>query len=209
MLLWSVKAWEQDLLVARGLEGVVELAGDVALEAADDLGLGQAFGGAPGGVGAGAWVVAQASEDDHVEGVVGGAIAAAVEAVAVGPSAASGDGGHAAQVRERCLGVQPLGVVPERGQELAGDFGADAGQCDQARSGRGHQRAEFDVSFADLLAEVLVAASVDRPDRKAGDIADPETATKTALRRLARRRAAVDFGYFAGQPRRPGRVRPP
>jgi len=60
-------------------------------------------------------------------------------------------------VRERCLGVQPLGVVPERGQELAGDFGADAGQCDQARSGRGHQRAEFDVSFADLLAEVLVA----------------------------------------------------
>jgi len=34
------------------LEGVVELAGDVALEATDDLGLRQSFGGAAGGVGA-------------------------------------------------------------------------------------------------------------------------------------------------------------
>jgi len=209
MLLWSVKAWEQDLLVARGLEGVVELAGDVALEAADDLGLGQAFGGATGGVGAGAWVVAQASEDDHVEGVVGGAIAAAVEAVAVGPSAASGDGGHAAQVRERCLGVQPLGVVPERGQELAGDFGADAGQCDQARSGRGHQRAEFDVSFADLLAEVLVAAGKTAQCGLGGGLGVGDVAGLTVGPVVGRRRAAVDFGYFAGQPRRPGRVRPP
>ncbi len=44
-----------------GLECVVELAGDVALQAADDLGLGQPFAGASGGVGAGAGVVAQAS----------------------------------------------------------------------------------------------------------------------------------------------------
>jgi hypothetical protein len=34
---------------------VVELAGDLALEAADDLGLGPAFGGAPLGVGAARW----------------------------------------------------------------------------------------------------------------------------------------------------------
>ena len=38
-------------------EGVVGLAGDVALEAAEDLAAVQAFGSAPVGVGAGAWVV--------------------------------------------------------------------------------------------------------------------------------------------------------
>jgi hypothetical protein len=38
-----------------GEQGVVDLAGDVALEAADDLGLGFAFGGAALGVGAVRW----------------------------------------------------------------------------------------------------------------------------------------------------------
>ena len=42
-----------------GGEGVVELACDVALEAADDLGLGLALGGAALGVGAGAFAVAR------------------------------------------------------------------------------------------------------------------------------------------------------
>jgi len=41
-----------------GLESVVDFAGDVAFEAADDLGFGQPFGGASGGVGLGAGVVA-------------------------------------------------------------------------------------------------------------------------------------------------------
>src|SRR3954471_21042008 len=70
-----------------GDEGVVELAGDVALEAADDLGLGLAFGGAPRGVSAGAFAVAQATDGDHVQRAVGVAVAAVVEAVAVGAPA--------------------------------------------------------------------------------------------------------------------------
>ena len=45
-----------------GEQGVVELAGDVALEAADDLGLGLAFGGAALGVVAGALAVTELAD---------------------------------------------------------------------------------------------------------------------------------------------------
>src|SRR6188472_4659145 len=67
-----------------GEQRVVELACDVALEAADDLGLGLAFGGASFGVGAGAFAVAQAADGDHVQRAVGVTVAAVAEAVAVG-----------------------------------------------------------------------------------------------------------------------------
>src|SRR5262245_31776663 len=60
----------------------VDLAGDVPLEAADDLLLGQAFFGAPVDVGAGGRVGAHPGDDDPVEGVVGLAVAAGVEPVA-------------------------------------------------------------------------------------------------------------------------------
>ena len=67
-----------------GGQCVVGLARDVALEAAEDLGLGLAFGGSPIGVGARAWAVAQAADGDQVQGAVGVAVAAVVEAVAAG-----------------------------------------------------------------------------------------------------------------------------
>jgi len=75
-----------------GLQGGVDLASDVALEAADDLGLAQSLLGPPVGVSTGSGVVAQAAQDDGVESVVGGA----VEAVTIGPPAASRDRGVAA-----------------------------------------------------------------------------------------------------------------
>ena len=64
-----------------GAEVGVDLAGDVALEAADDLGLGFSFRGAPLGVGAGSRVRAEAGEHDPPQGVVGLAVAAGVEPV--------------------------------------------------------------------------------------------------------------------------------
>src|SRR3954454_8240439 len=78
----ALTLWEQV-----GDECVVDLARDVALEAADDLGLGLAFGGAPRGVGARAFAAAQAADRDHVQRAVGVAAAAVVEAVAVGAPA--------------------------------------------------------------------------------------------------------------------------
>ena len=79
--------------------------------------------GAP--VGAGSGVVAQAAEHDDVEGVVGSAVTAAVEAVTVGPTAADRERSGPAKVRERSLGAQPVGVVSGGDEQLPGDFGAD------------------------------------------------------------------------------------
>ncbi len=59
-----------------------DLAGDVALEDADDLGFGSAFLEAAGDIGAGAGVGAHAGDDDDPEGAVGLAVAAAVEPLA-------------------------------------------------------------------------------------------------------------------------------
>ena len=50
--------------VSGSAQAGIDLAGDVALEAADDLFLGQAFGGAPLDVGAGRRVRAHPGDDD-------------------------------------------------------------------------------------------------------------------------------------------------
>ena len=68
----------------RGCQGAEEFAADVALEAADDLSSGAAFGGASGEVVAGAGVVAEPIGCCGVERSVELAVAAAVEAVALG-----------------------------------------------------------------------------------------------------------------------------
>ena len=60
----------------------VDLAGDVALEAADDLRLGLSFCRAALSVGACGRIRAQAGEHDPPQGVVGLAVTAGVEAVA-------------------------------------------------------------------------------------------------------------------------------
>src|SRR5690242_369289 len=97
-------------------EGVVDLAGDIAFEAAEDVSFGQTFGGAAGDVVAGALVVAHADQDDGVQGAVGGAVTAAVEAVAVSASRGCGDGGDAGQMGEGCFRAQAVGVVSDGGQ---------------------------------------------------------------------------------------------
>src|SRR5712691_6645455 len=83
-----------------GSEGVVGLAGDVALEAAEDLASVESVGFAFGGVGAGAGVVAEAADGDHVECSVGLAVAAVVEAVAGGAAGAGLDRGGGAELGE-------------------------------------------------------------------------------------------------------------
>ena len=81
---WGFRAVEDD-------EDVVDLAGDVAFQASDDLAFGESFVGAALGVGAAAGVVAGLVEHDDVEGVVGVAVAASVESVWVGAAAAGRD----------------------------------------------------------------------------------------------------------------------
>ena len=70
------------VLAAGRAEVGVDLAGDVTLQAADDLRFGFPFGGAAFGVGAGGRVRAQAGEHDPPEGMVGLPVTAGVEPVA-------------------------------------------------------------------------------------------------------------------------------
>src|SRR5829696_7296069 len=112
MLLWFGKWVRGTVLDDQGGQRVEDLAGDVALQAADDLGLRQAFVGAALGVGAGAGVVAEAAKNDNVERVVGATVAAAIEPVAVGASAAGGDRCGAAEVREGGFGLDPVKLSP-------------------------------------------------------------------------------------------------
>jgi hypothetical protein len=68
-----------------GVQQVREnLPGDVALEAAHDLGLGLALGGAAGNVVLGGLVAAQADQGDAPQGAVRLPVAAAVQPVPVG-----------------------------------------------------------------------------------------------------------------------------
>jgi hypothetical protein len=60
-------------------------------------------------------------------------------------------------VGEGCLADQTFGVVAGGDQQLAGGFGAHAGQRNQAWSGGGDQRAQLGVGFGDLCGEVLPA----------------------------------------------------
>ena len=62
-------------------EVVVDLAGDVALQTAHDVELGQALFGAPLDIGPGRWVAAHADQGDAPQGVVGSAVPAAVDSL--------------------------------------------------------------------------------------------------------------------------------
>ena len=96
----------------RGQEQGVDLAGDVALEAAQDLAFAEAFGGAALDVASGWLVVPQSGYRDDVEGAVGGAVAASAEPVAAaGRAAVRRLRCDAAQLGEGGLASEPLGVV--------------------------------------------------------------------------------------------------
>src|SRR5438132_3313635 len=112
-----------------GAEGVVDLAGDVALEAADDLFLVEALGVAAFGVGAGAWTVAESADGDQMECSVGFAVAAAVEPV---PGRAAGGGRDrtgAAKAGEGALVAEAFDVLAGADQELSAVLGRDAKQA--------------------------------------------------------------------------------
>src|SRR5512144_1652125 len=91
-----------------GVEQVVDLAGEVALEAPNRLQLAVPERGAFRDVGLRLRVHPQAADDGEVQGAVGLPVAAAVEPV---PSGLPGRGGQrrdAAEHRERGLAAQPL-----------------------------------------------------------------------------------------------------
>ena len=104
------------LASAGGAQRRIDLAGDVTLAAADDLGLGFSFCGAALGAGAGDRVRAHAGEHDPPQSVAGLAPATGVEPVADGLARGCRDRSGSAQVRPGGLAAQPPGMV-SRGDE--------------------------------------------------------------------------------------------
>jgi hypothetical protein len=133
---------ESGVSVSGGAEVGVDLAGDVAFQAADDLCLGQAFGGAPFDVGAGRGVGAHPGDHNAPQGVVGLPVAGGVEAVPFGLAGGGGDRGGGAQVGPGGFGAEPFGVVPGGDQEQGGGVGADTMQGEQPGGTSGDERGD-------------------------------------------------------------------
>src|SRR5436309_3183529 len=107
MLLCSSRCRNRGFVKGQRGKDSVDLTGNVAFEAADDLLLGLALLGAPGYVGPSALVVAHAAQRDHVEGSVGIAVTVTVEPVADGLARRSRNRGNPTQVREGRLIFEP------------------------------------------------------------------------------------------------------
>ena len=118
-----------------GLDAAVEPSGEGALEAAADVAMGLALGGAFGFVGAGFVVAAQSGDRDRVQGAVEVSVAGTAESVSGALAAAGLERGDAGQGGECGFVADPAAVGPAD-QELGGDDGADAGFGEQRRSGR-------------------------------------------------------------------------
>ena len=120
-------------------QGAVDLAGEVALEAAHDFGFGLAFGGASSDVDLGGLVPVHAGDDGSVQRGVGLPVAASVEAVAGDFTGRGRNRVSAAQGGERGFAVEPVGVVAGREQERCCGVGSYAGQLKKRRRGRGRE----------------------------------------------------------------------
>jgi|SRR5450755_49567 hypothetical protein len=152
--------WRRREVVEVSAEGVVDLAGDVAFEAAHDLTLAFAFTHAALGVGVGALAVAQTADRDEVQRSVGLAVAAGVEAVANGFARGRGDWAGATDGSERRFAVEALDVLAGCDEHLSGVAGGDPEQLHGAwGSGRDKslevvvERRDFSVERFDPLRD--------------------------------------------------------
>ena len=123
----------------------VDLARDVALEDAHDLRLGASVGEAAFDVGAGARIGAHAGEHDAPQSVIRLAVAAAVESMADGLAGRGVDRGDPAEVGEGASEVIRSALSPAATSSSGGGVHADAGQLEQARSGRPNEVGELTV----------------------------------------------------------------
>ena len=145
------------LLFGQGAQVGVELAGDVALEAADDLLLRLAFGGASGDVGLGSGLVGHADERDAPEGVVGLAVPAAVESMTGEPGGGL-DGAGAAERGEGGSLLIRSGLSPAVTRSVAATSVPTPWAASRAGVVAVTSWVEVGVEGVDLGAQFLLAA---------------------------------------------------
>ena len=129
---------------------VVDFPGNEAFQAADDVFLRQALGGASSDVVEGRLVPAHADDHDPVERRVGLAVAAAEEPMPVRDPARGGNRAGAAQLRKRGFGTDPGGVVAGNDQHLGRRVGTNPERLTQGRRCRPGEDVEQLVVPVDL-----------------------------------------------------------
>ena len=159
-----------DLLASAeiGHDALVDLSRKEAFEAPDDLAFGSAIGGASGDVVAGGLVESHADDDGAIEGGVGVAVAASIEAVPAGGHPGRGrDRARAAELRERGFRTNPVGVIAEDDQQLGRGVGAHTEALAEGRCCLGREAREVLVVYRNFLGERDPAAGK-RPERVLG-----------------------------------------
>jgi hypothetical protein len=136
------------------LEQVPDAACEVAFEAAHRFEAGLAFGAFAGRVILGFGVATGAGERDPVDGGVDLAVAAAVEAVAVGLARADRDRGDAGGASELGFGGEALGAG-DLADELGRRQGPEARLVEQLRRGLGDEVG--DLGFLIFAIQFLLA----------------------------------------------------
>ena len=104
----------------------MNLAYDVALEAAHYLAPCFAFCGSSGYIGFGFFVVSHTDDGDPVERGISLAVAASVQSHAVCLAAGRRDRTDATQLGQGCLGFDPLGIITNEDQHLGDGLRRDA-----------------------------------------------------------------------------------
>ena len=159
-----------DLLASAeiGHDALVDLSRKEAFQAPDDLAFGSAIGGASGDVVAGGLVESHADDDGAIEGGVGVAVAASIEAVPAGGHPGRGrDRARAAELREGGVRTNPVGVIAEDDQQLGRGVGAHTEALAEGRCCLGREAREVLVVYRHFLGESDPAAGK-RPERVLG-----------------------------------------
>ena len=135
-------------------DALVDLAREETFEAPDDLTFGAAVGRTSHNV-VDRWLVVPHADDDRpIEGGVGLAVTAPVEAVPPsGPPGRGGDGTRATELREGGLRANPLGVVAEDNQKLGRAVGAHPEPRPEGGRRLGRESREVPVVCGDFLGE--------------------------------------------------------
>ena len=138
-----------------GDDAPIDLAGEEALEASDDIALAEALGGASSDVVDGRLVEAHANDRGAVERHVGFAAATSRQPVTVCKPRGSGDRTGAAELSEQGFGAHAFRVVTEHHQHLGGGVSTDPEPLSQDRSVSVSEFLEDGVVGSDLGIEGL------------------------------------------------------
>jgi hypothetical protein len=165
---------------------VPDAAGEVAFEAAHGFEAGLTFGALASDVVLGLGLTAGARERDAVDGRIELAVAAAVEAVAVGLARTDRDRGHAGRARELGSGGETLDAG-DLAEQLGGGQRAEAWFVEQVRRDVRDEVGDFRFELVEADGQLAQPAQLVASDPDAGGLLGARQAPGDPGRPLLRR----------------------